>query len=99
MALSETARLALAGAYATKGKNRGQLLARCPRSSTLSAAAWQGAMMSCNPYLVSIGACLFMTAEQKAVFEEVQKHFDALPREYRIMAQRDREALERLGVW
>ena len=56
MALSENARLALSAAYATRGKNRGQLLARCPRSETLAAAAWQGAMFACNPYQVSIGA-------------------------------------------
>jgi len=97
--LSETARTALTAAYATRGRHRGQLLAECPRSSTLAAAAWQGAMLSCNPYKASIGAMLFMSAEQKAVRDEVLAHFDALPRAYRIMAQRDREALEALGVW
>ena len=40
-----------------------------------------------------------MTAEQKAVRDEITAHFETLPREYQIMAQRDREALERLGVW
>lgn len=99
MTLSANAKTALAGAYASKGKNRGQLLARCPRSETAAAAAWQGAMMVCNPYQVSIGAILFMTAEQRALFEEVKAHFESLPREYQIMAQRDRETLERLGVW
>jgi hypothetical protein len=99
MNLSDTGREALKLAYASKGKHRGQLLARCPKSHTLAAAAWQGAMMAVNPYRVSIGACLFMTAEQKAIFNEVQAHFESLPREYKIMAQRDREALERLGVW
>ena len=98
MTLSTAAKGALAGAYATRGKHRGQLLARSPKSNTLAAAAWQGAMMAVNPYLVSIGACLFMTAEQKAIFNEVQAHFEALPREYQILAQRDREALEKLGV-
>jgi len=99
MTLSQAAKGALAGAYATRGKNRGQLLAKCPRSETLAAAAWQGAMLSCNPYKASIGAMLFMSAEQRAVRDEVLAHFDALPREYRILAERDREALERLGVW
>jgi len=99
MALSDNARNALAGAYATRGKHRGQLLARCPRSETLAAAAWQGAMLVVNPYRASIGAMLFMTAEQKAVRDEIVAHFEALPREYQILAQRDREALERLGVW
>lgn len=99
MALSNTAKLALMGAYAKAGKNRGQLLARCPDSRTDAAAAWQGAMLSCNPYKASIGAMLFMNEAQRAIRDEVLAHFDALPREYRIMAQRDREALERLGVW
>src|SRR5215831_15294873 len=97
--LSPTAKQALAGAYATRGKHRGQLLARCPRSTTLAAAAWQGAMLSVNPYKVSIAAILFMTAEQRAIHKEVSEHFDTLPREYRVMACRDREALDRLGVW
>jgi hypothetical protein len=97
--LSDKARQALAGAYATRGKHRGQLLARCPASHTLAAAAWQGAMLVVNPYQASIGAMLFMSPEQKAIREEVVAHFEALPRDYQIMAQRDREALERLGVW
>ena len=99
MTLSETARNALRGAYATRGKHRGQLLAKCPRSSTLAAAAWQGAMLVCNPYQASIGAMLFMSAEQRAVRDEIVAHFEALPRKYQILAQRDREALEHLGVW
>jgi hypothetical protein len=99
MALSETARGALRLAYASKGKHRGQLLAKAPKSSTLAYAAWQGAMMVCNPYRVSIGALLFMSNEQKLILNEVQTHFEKLPREYQIMAQRDREALEALGVF
>lgn len=97
--LTDAGREALKGAYATKGKNRGQLLARCPKSDTLAAAAWQGAMMVCNPYMVSIGAILFMSPLQRELFEEVKNHFESLPREYQILAQRDREALESLGVW
>ncbi len=99
MALSDKAREALTLAYASKGRNRGQLLARCPRSNTLAAAAWQGTMLVCNPYQASIGAMLFMNQEQREVRDEVMQHFEALPRAYRIMAQRDREALEALGVW
>jgi hypothetical protein len=97
--LSDTARNALAKAYATRGKHRGQLLARCPRSDTLAAAAWQAAMLVCNPYRASIGATLFMSAEQKAVREEVLAHFEAMPKDYLIMAERNREALERWGAW
>lgn len=99
MALSDKAREALQACYATRGKHRGQLLARCPASVTLAAAAWQGAMLVCNPFQASVAAVLFMSADQRAIFEEVKAHFDSLPREYQIMAQRDREALESLGVW
>jgi hypothetical protein len=80
--LPDTARNALAQAYATRGKHRGQLLARCPRSDTLAAAAWQAAMLVCNPYRASIGAMLFMSPEQKAVREEVLAHFEAMPKEW-----------------
>jgi hypothetical protein len=99
MTLSPTAKAALAKAYATRGPHRGQLLKRCPRSNTLEAAAWQGAMLVVNPYQASIGAMLFMSSEQRAVRDEIVAHFESLPREYQIMAQRDREALESLGVW
>jgi hypothetical protein len=99
MTLSTKAKSALSAAYATRGKHRGQLLAKCPLSSTNAAAAWQGAMMCCNPYKVGICAIMFMSAEQREIFNEVKAHFDALPREHMIMAQRDREALESLGVW
>jgi hypothetical protein len=97
--LSETAKTALAQCYATRGKHKGQLLSRCPPSQTLAAAAWQGAMLVCNPYRCSIGACLFMTAEQRAVRDEIIAHFESLPKAYLIMAERNREALEELGVW
>jgi len=99
MALSDKARAALRSAYASKGAHRGQLLARCPKSDTLAAAAWQGAMTVCNPYQISVGAILFMNEEQRAVYEEVRQHFETIPREFQIMAARDRETLESLGVW
>jgi hypothetical protein len=97
--LSDKARTALAKAYATRGKHRGQLLARCPRSNTLEAAAWQAAMAVCNPYKMGIGTIMFFTADQREIYQEVLAHFESLPREYMLMAERNREALERLGVW
>jgi hypothetical protein len=97
--LSETAKTALAQCYAARGPHKGQLLARCPNSRTLAAAAWQGAMIVCNPYRVSIGAMLFMTDEQRAVREEITAHFERLPKDHLILAERNREALESLGVW
>ena len=99
MSLSEAARNALNGAYATRGKNRGQLLARCPNIRHARRRRWQGAMFVCNPYQISIGSILLMSPLHRELFEEVKAHFETLPREYQILAQRDREALERLGVW
>lgn len=98
-ALSPNAKEALSQCFATRGKNKGQLLARCPRSNTLASAAWQGAMMSCNPYLVSIGALLFMSEEQRAIQIEVMAFFDSLPASTRTAAERNRATLEALGVW
>lgn len=97
--LSDQAKTALRACIATRGKHKGQLLAKCPPSGTLAAAAWQGAMLSCNPFKASIGAMLFMTAEQRAICAEVTASFDAMPHAYKIGADRDREALESLGVW
>ncbi len=97
--LSDTARSALKLAIATKGKHRGQLLAKCPPSNTLAAAAWQGAILSVNPYKASVAAVLFMSKDQRAVHAEVLAHFDAMPKDYAVGADRDREALEAWGVW
>ena len=102
--LSDTARAALAQCYATRGKHKGQLLAKCPpsygpKANKLAAAAWQGAMLVCNPYKAGIASLMFMNDEQRAVQREITTHFEAMPKDYLIMAQRDREALETLGVW
>jgi hypothetical protein len=97
--LSDAARAALAACYATRGKHRGQLLARAPASQTLAYAAWQGAMLACNPFKASIAGLIFMTAEQRAIADEVTAFFEAMPRAERIAAERNRAALEAWGVW
>jgi hypothetical protein len=95
--LSDAAMSALAACYATRGKHKGKLLAKCPPSQTLAAAAWQGATLSCNPYKASIASMLFMTPEQRAIRDEVLAYFDDV--KARRLDDRDRAALERLGVW
>ena len=99
MTLSETAKAALQQAIATKGPRKGLLKASAPPSGSMAYAAWQGAMMACNAYKVNIGGVMFMSQEQRAVFREVEAFCDALPRETRIKLDRDRAALESLGVW
>lgn len=97
--LSPTAAEALAQAFCTRGPNKGMLLANCPRSTTLAAAAWQGAMLSCNPYKASIAAQMFFDTKQREIANEVTAYFDALPKRVRVAAQKDRKILEGLGVW
>ena len=81
--LSPAARAAFDAALTTRGPRKGMLLARAPASHTLAYAAWNGAMMSANPYKVSIAGMMFMSAEQRA----------------RMTLDRDRANLERLGAW
>ena len=97
--MNETARAALAAALCKKGPSKGRLLATAPRSNTLAYAAWQGAMLDINPHKVSIAGLMFMTGEQKQVMEEVLRHVETLPKSQRIGLDKDRAALERLGVW
>lgn len=96
--ISDKAALALKAAITTRGKNKGLLLAKCPPSHTLAAAAWQGATLVCNPYKASIGSMLFMTAEQREIRDEIVAVLDAVSPALRRL-DRDRNALETLGVW
>ncbi len=96
---AETIADALRGAISTRGKNKGQFLAKAPPSNSLAYAAWMGAMLSINPYKVSVFGMMMMTADQKAVCDAVTKFFDAMPKAERIAFDRDRRALEMLGAW
>ena len=95
--LSDTAKDALIDAFSWRGASAGMRKASCPPSNTLAAAAWQGAMLSANPYKASICAQLFFTNEQRAIADEVTALFDAVPA--LKMLQRDRRTLTGLGVW
>lgn len=97
--ISDKAAIALKAAVATRGVHKGRLLAKCPPSHTLAAAAWQAAMINSNPYKVSIAAMMFFSAEQREVYYEINAAFEGLSPTQRIAADRDRAALEALGVW
>jgi len=99
MTLSETTKTAIGKAFATRGKAKGKLLARCPASHTLEAAAWQGAMLCVNPYKASIGSIMFFSEEQRVVYNETMSFFESLPRDRLLVTDRDREALEAWGAW
>lgn len=95
--ISEKAALALKGAIASQGKHKGMLKARAPKADTLAFAAWHGAMLCCNPYKASVSAAFWMTPEQKDIWKEIINVFDTWPQ--LRLADRDRLALESLGVW
>lgn len=96
MIISDTAAQALKAAVATRGKHKGLLLSKAPPSRSLAYAAWQAAMLCCNPYKASIAGIMFMSEEQREVYNEVLAIFEGLGIK---SLDRDRSGLERLGVW
>jgi hypothetical protein len=100
MVISDNASRALYGACVTRGKAKGLLLKSAPKDP-LAKAAWYGAQMVCNPYKVSISALLFMSDEQRTIFNEIEKLFDWLKanRTNCELLDQDRLALEKMGAW
>lgn len=96
MVISEKAALALKAAVASKGAHKGLLLSKAPKSDTLGYAAWQAATLCCNPYKASIAGILFLSDEQRAVYDEILAIFEGLGIK---SLDRDRNGLEKIGVW
>lgn len=96
MIISDKAALALKEAVASKGKHKGLLLSKAPPSRSLAYAAWQAAQMCCNPYKVSIAGMIFMSDEQREIYNEILAIFEGLGIK---SLDRDRNSLERLGAW
>lgn len=92
---------AVRGAFATRGKNKGRLLARCPKANTDAAAAWQAVQSAANPYKVGIGTIIFFSDRQHDIFEAVLAAVGELLKQGKSLASldRDRAALEALGAW
>ena len=82
---------AFKGAFVSRGKRKGLLNASCP--SGPSAAIWQGLMLSCNAFKVSIGRCIMLRDEERALYDIASK-ISIHP-----CYDKDREALEALGAW
>ena len=87
---------AIDAALVTRGKHKGALLARCPRSNTDAAAAWQALVGHANPYKMGIGTILFFTPRQSAIYRAID---DACAGRDLRSIDRDRVALELLNVW
>lgn len=59
-------------AVAQSGPRKGHLKATCPPMGTLAAAYWQGCMMEINPHKVSIARLIFMSPEERMMFDCAQ---------------------------
>ena len=95
--LSDKSKQALLDNIATRGKRKGAFKATPPKSNTLAFAAWQGAMLSFNPYKASIMGIMFLSDEQREVMREVEAWADA--NKHLRFLDHDRAVLETLGAW
>lgn len=98
--ISDQASRALYGACVTRGKAKGLLKRNAP-SDKLAKAAWIGAQMVCNPYKVSVYALMFMSPEEKAIYDEIVALFEWMKTQTvrTVLLDQDRLALEKLGAW
>ena len=83
-------------ALVSRGKNKGILLANCPRSNTDAAAAWQVIVGYANPYKMGIGTIMFFSDRQSAIYKAID---DSLKGVDVRSLDRDRVALELMGAW
>jgi len=82
---------ALKDATAQRGKNKGMLKAKCPPMGTDGAIMWNAIMLYANPYKVGMTHLLcgaVCEPEFKQMCDDFARDMD-----------RDRVALENLGVW
>lgn len=90
--------LAYEGAIATRGKHKGKLKAKCPPMGTDAAIMWQAMQMHANPYKVSIMQLVMGSHGDEEFYAACQKFADERASVAKRL-DRDRVALERLGVW
>lgn len=97
--ISEPAFVALRACIATRGPHRGSLLSKAPSpfKHPEAYAAWQAAMMCCNPYKVSMVGTMLIKPEHRPIYDEILAFFDANPRLAGL--DHDRRVLALLGVW
>ena len=88
---------AIQACFATRGKNKGKLLAKCPPMGTPAAAAWQALALAWNPYKASIFSLMIMSDENIAIHREALIWAESNMQLRGL--DRDRLALESMGVW
>lgn len=83
--------------FATRGKNRGKLLSRCPPMGTPQAAAWQALALAWNPYKASVTGLIFMPEANRFIYREALAWAESNAQLRGL--DRDRAILESLGAW
>ena len=85
---------AIEGARVSRGKNKGMLKKSKPKGD--AGAAWLAMMLHANPYKVGVTSVVMMTNGERWIFDQVSKAIEGAPTGG---LDRDRDALESLGVW
>jgi hypothetical protein len=76
--LSVAANTALHDALTKRGPRKGRLLKSAPAYGSAAYAAWQAAMLNCNPHKVSMSGVMFLTPENKAIYDEIDAFFESM---------------------
>tara|TARA_R110000744_G_scaffold69926_4_gene141724 strand:- start:408 stop:884 length:477 start_codon:yes stop_codon:yes gene_type:complete len=87
---------AIDDSLSTRGKNKGRLKQKCPKTGTDAAAAWQALMSYANPFKIGFGHIMFFNERQSAIYNQIDKalkNVDLRGLDY------DRVKLEALGAW
>jgi hypothetical protein len=87
---------AIDAALVSRGKRKGMLKSACPSMGTDAAAAWQAMMAYANPYKIGFYHIATFSQRQSAIYRAID---DALKGRDLRAFDRDRVALELLGVW
>lgn len=85
---------AIEGARVSRGPRKGQLKASKPSGD--AGAAWLAMMMHANPHKVPPFALMTLTREEVWIFDQITQALQGSPTSG---LDRDRDALESLGVW
>ena len=96
--MKERTREAIGDALCEKGPRRGQLKVNPPKHGTDGAIAWNAIQTVVNPWKVSIAALVFLSADQREMFDECKAWARSIPSLHRVL-DRDRKALESMGAW
>ena len=85
-------------AFTSRGKNKGQLLRKCPPLNTPAAAAWNAIMFHANSSKVGLCHVFMMDDDNRALYNHIQKYLEDYSVDVSWMDV-DANALRNLGVW